>query len=235
MTAVQASVEQSGEERTGAPNGRDQYPAGALVVVRDEEWLVRSSMPTSDDGTRIEVTGVSEFVRDQEAVFFSGLDRIELLDPGATGLAMDDSPNYRRSRLFLEAVLRRTALPQSEHRLALADSFLMDPLPYQRRPAQLALSGANLRPRLLIADVVGLGKTLESQRLRLGCRRSLTCTVSGRARRTASAWVAEAVRRTRPRCRDARAAGTVEPVVRAGWDHPWPKMPRPGVSTLPGS
>ncbi|GAB3123813.1 DEAD/DEAH box helicase [Streptomyces calidiresistens] len=161
MTAVQTSVEQSGEERTGAPNGGDQYPAGALVVVRDEEWLVRSSMPTSDDGTRIEVTGVSEFVRDQEAVFFSGLDRIELLDPGATGLVMDDSPNYRRSRLFLEAVLRRTALPQSERRLALADSFLMDPLPYQRRPAQLALSGANLRPRLLIADVVGLGKTLE--------------------------------------------------------------------------
>ncbi|MEU7185239.1 DEAD/DEAH box helicase [Streptomyces sp. NPDC045369] len=156
MTAVQTSAEQS-----GATAGQDQYPAGAQVVVRDEEWLVRSSMPTTDDGTRIEVVGVSEFVRDQEAVFFSGLDRIELLNPRATALVMDDSPNYRRSRLFLEAVLRRTALPQSERRLALADSFLMDPLPYQRRPAELALSGANLRPRLLIADVVGLGKTLE--------------------------------------------------------------------------
>ncbi|MER7899310.1 DEAD/DEAH box helicase [Streptomyces sp. NPDC096046] len=156
MTAVQTSAEQS-----GVTTGQDQYPAGAQVVVRDEEWLVRSSMPTEDDGTRIEVVGVSEFVRDQEAVFFSGLDRIELLDPRETSLVMDDSPNYRRSRLFLEAVLRRTALPQSERRLALADSFLMDPLPYQRRPAELALSGANLRPRLLIADVVGLGKTLE--------------------------------------------------------------------------
>ncbi|MFE8989798.1 helicase-related protein [Streptomyces collinus] len=156
MTAVQTSAEQS-----GVTTGQDQYPAGAQVVVRDEEWLVRSSMPTEDDGTRIEVVGVSEFVRDQEAVFFSGLDRIELLDPRETTLVMDDSPNYRRSRLFLEAVLRRTALPQSERRLALADSFLMDPLPYQRRPAELALSGANLRPRLLIADVVGLGKTLE--------------------------------------------------------------------------
>ncbi|MFI0037929.1 helicase-related protein [Streptomyces mutabilis] len=156
MTAVQTSAEQR-----GVATGQDQYPAGAQVVVRDEEWLVRSSMPTEDDGTRIEVVGVSEFVRDQEAVFFSGLDRIELLDPRETALVMDDSPNYRRSRLYLEAVLRRTALPQSERRLALADSFLMDPLPYQRRPAELALSGANLRPRLLIADVVGLGKTLE--------------------------------------------------------------------------
>jgi superfamily II DNA or RNA helicase len=156
VTAVQTSAEQS-----GVTTGQDQFPAGAQVVVRDEEWLVRSSMPTEGDGTRIEVVGVSEFVRDQEAVFFSGLDRIELLDPRETTLVMDDSPNYRRSRLFLEAVLRRTALPQSERRLALADSFLMDPLPYQRRPAELALSGANLRPRLLIADVVGLGKTLE--------------------------------------------------------------------------
>ncbi|MCW8095860.1 DEAD/DEAH box helicase [Streptomyces tauricus] len=160
MTAVQTSAEQSGAT-TGQEREHDQYPAGAQVLVRDEVWLVRSSMPTTDDGTRIEVVGVSEFVRDQEAVFLSGLDRIELLDPRATALVMDDSPNYRRSRLFLEAVLRRTALPQSERRLALADSFLMDPLPYQRRPAELALSGANLRPRLLIADVVGLGKTLE--------------------------------------------------------------------------
>ncbi|MDH6625684.1 ERCC4-related helicase [Streptomyces sp. LBL] len=161
MTAVQTSAEQSVATTGQDTTGQDQYPAGAQVVVRDEVWLVRSSMPTTDDGTRIEVVGVSEFVRDQEAVFFSGLDRIELLDPRETALVMDDSPNYRRSRLFLEAVLRRTALPQSERRLALADSFLMDPLPYQRRPAELALSGANLRPRLLIADVVGLGKTLE--------------------------------------------------------------------------
>ncbi|MEU1786227.1 helicase-related protein [Streptomyces sparsogenes] len=159
MTAVQTSAEHSGA--TADRTVQEQYPAGAQVLVRDEEWLVRSSAPTAEDGTRLEVVGVSEFVRDQEAVFFSGLDRIELLDPRDTRLVPDDSPNYRRSRLFLEAVLRRTALPQSERRLALADSFLLDSLPYQRRPAELALSGANLRPRLLIADVVGLGKTLE--------------------------------------------------------------------------
>jgi hypothetical protein len=145
-----------------APSGKDaQYPPGAQVLVRDEVWLVRNSSRTAHDGARIEAVGVSDFVRDQEAVFLTALDEVELLDPRRTRLVRDDSPNFRRSRLFLEAVLRRTALPQSEHRLALADSFLMDPLPYQRRPAQLALSGANLRPRLLIADVVGLGKTLE--------------------------------------------------------------------------
>ncbi|GAA3956510.1 DEAD/DEAH box helicase [Streptomyces marokkonensis] len=143
-------------------NGEDaQFPPGAQILVRDEVWLVRNATRTEHDGARIEAVGASDFVRDQESVFFTGLDRIELLDPRRTRLVRDDSPNFRRSRLFLEAVLRKTPLPQAERGLALADSFLLDSLPYQQRPAQLALSGRNLRPRLLIADVVGLGKTLE--------------------------------------------------------------------------
>ncbi|MDF6046436.1 DEAD/DEAH box helicase [Streptomyces sp. JH14] len=145
-----------------ATSGEDaQFPPGAQILVRDEVWLVRNATRTEHDGARIEAVGASDFVRDQEAVFFTGLDRIELLDPRRTHLVRDDSPNFRRSRLFLEAVLRKTPLPQAERGLALADSFLLDSLPYQQRPAQLALSGRNLRPRVLIADVVGLGKTLE--------------------------------------------------------------------------
>ncbi|MEU7580591.1 DEAD/DEAH box helicase [Streptomyces sp. NPDC041068] len=138
-----------------------KYPPGSQIEVRDEEWLVRNVSGTDNDGDRLDVVGVSEFVRDQEAVFFTELDDVQLLDPRRTTLTVDDSPNFRRSRLFLEAVLRKTPLPQSERGLALADSFLLDSLPYQHRPAQLALSGKNLRPRMLIADVVGLGKTLE--------------------------------------------------------------------------
>jgi ERCC4-related helicase len=154
VTAQQSSTAPVG-------SGEDQFPAGAQVFVRDEVWLVRNSVRTEHDGAKVDVVGVSDFVRDQEAVFFTGLDTIELIDPRRTKLVRDESSNFRRSRLFLEAVLRKTALPQSERRLALADSFLLDSLPYQRRPAELALSGRNLRPRLLIADVVGLGKTLE--------------------------------------------------------------------------
>ncbi|MEU8674423.1 DEAD/DEAH box helicase [Streptomyces sp. NPDC048560] len=176
MTAQQSSVSTLGtlDERSGGTDGtvgseeRAQFPPGAQILVRDEVWLVRKATPTEHDGTRIEAVGASDFVRDQEAVFFTELEKglgedqgVELLDPRNTRLVRDDSPNFRRSRLFLEAVLRKTALPQSERGLALADSFLLDPLLYQQRPAQLALSGRNLRPRLLIADVVGLGKTLE--------------------------------------------------------------------------
>ncbi|MFD8129095.1 SNF2-related protein [Streptomyces mirabilis] len=159
MTVDQADVAQDAQQGSAPEDAK--YPPGSQIEVRDEEWLVRNVTRTTHDGDRIEAVGVSEFVRDQEAVFFTKLDDVQLMDPSRTRLTSDDSPTFRRSRLFLEAVLRKTPLPQSERGLALADSFLLDSLPYQHRPAQLALSGKNLRPRMLIADVVGLGKTLE--------------------------------------------------------------------------
>jgi ERCC4-related helicase len=143
---------------------RDQtpFPPGARIVVRDTEWLVRSCTPTEHDGYRIRAVGVSEFVRDEDAVFFTALEdpRPVLLRPDETVLARDETPGFAMSRLYLEATLRRTPLPQSERGLAAVPaSFLLDSLTYQQRPAELAMQ--NLRPRVLLADVVGLGKTLE--------------------------------------------------------------------------
>ena len=148
-----------------AEASESRFPPGAQILVRDEEWLVKNVTP-SRDGAKIEAVGVSEFVRDEPAVFFTEIERlagdgVKLLDPEDTELVEDPTDHFRRSRLFLEALLRKTPLPQTERGLALADRFLVDPLSYQQRPAELALSLANLRPRLLIADVVGLGKTLE--------------------------------------------------------------------------
>ncbi|MEU1884621.1 helicase-related protein [Micromonospora rifamycinica] len=135
------------------------FAPGSRIVVRDEEWLVRSVRTGTADGTMVKAVGVSEFVQDVEASFFTALDEITPLVPEDTALVQDTSSRFRQSRLFLEAVLRRTPLPRTERGLALADRFLLDLLPYQQRPVELALSG--LRPRILLADVVGLGKTLE--------------------------------------------------------------------------
>ncbi|MER6345736.1 SNF2-related protein [Streptomyces sp. NPDC001595] len=156
------------------PEGRDAdpaqsaYPAGARPVfapgaqvrIRHEQWLVKS-VSESRDGLMVEVSGVSSFVRGTDAVFYSGLDAIEVLDPRKTRLVPDETSKHAKARLHLEAVIRKTALPQTEHGIALADSFLMDRQQHQLRPAELALSMRNPQPRLLIADVVGLGKTLE--------------------------------------------------------------------------
>ncbi|MFD9433049.1 SNF2-related protein [Streptomyces sp. NPDC060002] len=136
-------------------------PAGTMIEVRDEEWMVRSSREVRAGEFLIEAVGASDLVRGQEARFLvPTMDRPRVLRPEDTDLLGDRSPHFRRSRLFLEAVLRKTPLPQTERRLALADGFLLDRMDYQLRPAQKALANP-LRPRLLIGDVVGLGKTLE--------------------------------------------------------------------------
>lgn len=133
--------------------------AGSQVVVRDEEWLVRSVEETRTDGFMVKVIGISELVRDQPATFFTALDDVIPLRPEDTTLVVDPTPGFRRTRLYLESLLRKVPLPLSETRLAVGHRALLDNLDYQRYPIKVALEA--LRPRLLIADAVGLGKTLE--------------------------------------------------------------------------
>ena len=132
---------------------------GSQVLVRDEEWLVRFAEETRSDGFMVKVIGISELVRDQPATFFTALDDVIPLRPEDTTLVADRTPGYRRTRLYLEALLRKMPLPLSETRLAAGHRALLDDLDYQRYPVKVALEA--LRPRLLIADAVGLGKTLE--------------------------------------------------------------------------
>ncbi|MFI6877025.1 DEAD/DEAH box helicase [Streptomyces sp. NPDC050400] len=147
--------------RSASPAGtKPTFAPGAQVRIRDEQWLVKS-VSESRDGLMVEVSGVSPFVRGTDAVFYKGLDQIDVLDPRQTRLVPDGTSKHAKARLYLEAVIRKTALPQTEHGVALADAFLMDRQEHQLRPAELALSMRNPQPRLLIADVVGLGKTLE--------------------------------------------------------------------------
>lgn len=133
---------------------------GTVIEVRDEDWLVRSISEPREGEYLIKATGASDLVRGHEARFLTSLDQPRVLRPEDTRLVPDTSKEFRRSRLFLEAVMRRTPLPQSEKGLALTDGFLLDRMDYQLRPAEKALANP-LRPRLLIGDVVGLGKTLE--------------------------------------------------------------------------
>jgi hypothetical protein len=49
----------------------ETFAPGARIVVRDEEWLVRSATPTARDGHKIQAVGVSELVLDDPATFSS--------------------------------------------------------------------------------------------------------------------------------------------------------------------
>ncbi|MEU4802980.1 SNF2-related protein [Actinosynnema sp. NPDC023587] len=137
------------------------FAAGSTVVIRDEEWLVRSCEAVGD-GWMLSCLGTSELVRDVEATFYTELEEgVTHLDPERARLVADVSPGFRRTRLWLESVLRKTPLPLHEPRLAVCHRMLADDLLYQRRAVAQALSSEVLRPRLLLADAVGLGKTLE--------------------------------------------------------------------------
>ncbi len=133
---------------------------GSVVRVRDEDWLVTATEP-SIDGTLVRVQGLSELVRDTTAAFYSALDHIAVVDPAKSKVVADDTPNYRKARLFLETTLRKTPTPQSAEHLTVSTRMLSRNLKYQQIAVAKALDTKNIRPRILIADAVGLGKTLE--------------------------------------------------------------------------
>ena len=55
---------------------------GTRVVIRDEEWLVRSVDPTSDTGSMLTCDGVSELVAGQTRLFLTKLEEsVAVLDP----------------------------------------------------------------------------------------------------------------------------------------------------------
>ena len=132
---------------------------GARVVIRDAEWVVRRVDRAPDGGYQLVCDGVSELVREREAIFLTTLEPdIHVLDPAETRLVPDGSPGFADSRLYLESQLRQ-AVPNDE-RIYVAHGAAMDPAPYQLEPARQALRQP--RQRILIADAVGLGKTLEA-------------------------------------------------------------------------
>ncbi len=133
---------------------------GSVVLVRDEEWLV-TSVEQTDDGQLLQVQGLSDLVRGTTASFFESLDTITTLDPREAMPVADDSPKYRKARLWLEATLRKTPIPLTEPTLAASQFALANTLEYQYAAVQAALDPANLHPRILLADAVGLGKTIE--------------------------------------------------------------------------
>ena len=133
---------------------------GSIVVIRDEEWLVTSAEQGAD-GWLVRVRGLSELVAETTAAFYSSLDAIEVQDPKKARVVPDGSSGYRDSRLWLEALIRKTPVPYGDQNLAVSTHMLADALAYQRAAVTKALDPQHIRPRILLADAVGLGKTLE--------------------------------------------------------------------------
>lgn len=132
---------------------------GLRVLIRDAEWLVRRVDPTDAGAQALSVVGVTEIVRNREAVFISDAEeRIDVLDPVDTKLVADTSNAYAASKLYLESLLRQR--PPTGTDIFLGHKAAMDLMQFQLKPAARVLEQP--RQRILIADSVGLGKTLEA-------------------------------------------------------------------------
>ena len=135
------------------------FAPGSRAVIRDEEWLIRRIDPSTDGGWLLSCDGISDLVRGQSALFLTALeDTIEVLDPAKTELVPDTSPTYNATVLYLESLRRRSVA--NDDKIHLGHRGVMNLVPYQLDPALQALKQP--RSRILIADSVGLGKTLEA-------------------------------------------------------------------------
>lgn len=146
---------------TTANSHFSQLVPGVTIECRDERWLV-TNVSRSKDGWRIRARGLSDMVRDTTATFFTALENdITVFDPAKVKVVPDNSGRFTDSKLWLEATLRSTPVPLYHPELSVAQDMLADPLQYQLSAVEKALSEEHIRPRILLADAVGLGKTLE--------------------------------------------------------------------------
>ncbi len=135
-----------------------EFAPGMRVLIRDEEWMIRKCDPNSFKTYTLQCVGISPLVRDMTAYFLSDLEKITIIDPAKTALIPDHSARFTRSRLFLESQWRQK-IP-TDTKLHVGHHAVMDVMPYQLEPAAMSLSRP--RQRILMADGVGLGKTLEA-------------------------------------------------------------------------
>ena len=134
------------------------YAPGMRTVIRDEEWIIKKVEKNSIGNQALHCIGISPLVKDKEAVFLVDLENITVVNPAEIKLISDTSSHFRRTQLYLESQWRQQIPTDAD--LHIGDKAAMDPMPYQLEPAQISLRRP--RQRILIADAVGLGKTLEA-------------------------------------------------------------------------
>ncbi len=135
-----------------------QIAPGTRITVRGEDFLVTEVKDNFDNNRIIEAEGLSELVRGKRFVFDEALEHdLKPIDPRDVVLEADTESGYLRTKLLLETQFRNA--PRHSDKILVAHKAAFNRSDYQFTPTLKSLDLP--RPRMLIADGVGLGKTIE--------------------------------------------------------------------------
>ena len=134
------------------------YSEGQRISVRGEDFMITSVKPSDAGGYILSTKGTSELVKDQQFIFDTLIDKdIIQIDPKKMHFIRDSFPGYSFTKLYVENAMRCN--PVSTNKITIAMKGAFNNADYQLTPTVKAFKLP--RPRFLIADGVGLGKTIE--------------------------------------------------------------------------
>ena len=134
------------------------FAEGQRISVRGEDFMITRIQPSDSDTYLIHASGLSELVKGQEFIFDTSIDTdITLINPKEMHFIPDTYNGYTFSKLYIENAMRCN--PVTSGKLSICTKAAFDKADYQLTPTWKAMKLP--RPRFLIADGVGLGKTVE--------------------------------------------------------------------------